>query len=223
MDLPQACLFDLDGLLIDTEPLHGEAWSKAASIFGAKLSEDQLMKLRGRRRIDCVKQILKWIENPIDIDEFLEVQQPIAKKLLCNAKAMPGAEELVQWCYQNNLAMALVSSSNSESVEFKSKPHQWLSLIETRVLGDDKDLLKGKPEPAPYLLAAKKLNVNPKSCWALEDSKSGTEAAFSAGCQVWVLTNKKQNNKIKSSNPIFINDLNYVRKELEEALINKAY
>ncbi|MGB5239460.1 MAG: HAD hydrolase-like protein, partial [Prochlorococcaceae cyanobacterium] len=52
MSHPAACLFDLDGLLLDTEPLHGRAWRQAAREFGLELSDQQLLALRGRRRLD---------------------------------------------------------------------------------------------------------------------------------------------------------------------------
>ncbi len=222
MNRPEACLFDLDGLLLDTEPLHGQAWSSAAAIFGTKLSPEQLMALRGRRRYDCAKQIIDWIGSSLEINDLLSAHKPIARSLLGNAKAIPGAEDLISWCFENKLPMALVSSSTTESVAFKSAPHAWLKLITTRVLGDDSDLSNGKPAPDPFLLAAKRLKSDPKSCWAFEDSQSGTKSALSAGCQVWVLQNNEHdhnsNNVQKRGNPRFISSLNVVLEELKEVV-----
>ncbi|WP_432784894.1 HAD hydrolase-like protein [Cyanobium sp. BSA11S] len=62
MTSPAACLFDLDGLLLDTEPLHGRAWRQAARIFGFELSDQQLLALRGRRRLDNAGSVIAWIE-----------------------------------------------------------------------------------------------------------------------------------------------------------------
>ena len=61
MNRPAACLFDLDGLLLDTEPLHARAWQEAASRFGRPLSPEELSSLRGRRRLDCAEQVCAWI------------------------------------------------------------------------------------------------------------------------------------------------------------------
>ena len=80
MQLPEACLFDLDGVLLDTEGLHSQAWSKAAASFGTKLSENQLMHLKGRRRIECATQIVQWIGKLITVQEFLKIHKPISKK-----------------------------------------------------------------------------------------------------------------------------------------------
>ena len=93
---PVACLFDLDGLLLDTEPFHGMGWRQAAAQFGGELSDEQLLQLRGRRRRDCAQQVDDWLPTPIGIDALLAVQQPIVRALLPQAPAMPGAEELVQ-------------------------------------------------------------------------------------------------------------------------------
>ena len=218
MPLPAACLFDLDGLLLDTEPLHGEAWSEAAATFGTRLSHEQLLKLRGRRRLDCAQQVIKWISGSADTEQLLAVRQPIARRLLLKAKPMPGAEDLVRWCHQQNLSMALVTSSSSASLAFKSAPHPWLELIETRVLGDDEALQDGKPAPDPYLLAADRLGVDPTCCWALEDSLSGTESALKAGCLVWVLNGASPKpdpgNSPSVSNPLHINALSLVLDQL---------
>ncbi len=219
MNHPQALLFDLDGVLLNTEPLHGQAWFFAAKSFGATLSKNQLVLLRGRRREDCAKQIINWIDKPIDFKEFLSVHHPISKELVQQANAMPGAENLVKWCFQNQMPMALVSSSSSESVAFKSAPHKWLELIQTKVLGDDPSLKSGKPSPEPFLLAAKKLSVKASRCWAIEDSLSGTKSALAASCQVWVLIGKEINKdlyeKKSNINPSYISDLNTILGNLK--------
>lgn len=191
MALPAACLFDLDGLLLDTEPLHARAWKEAAARFGTSLSAEQLQALRGRRRIDCADQVLAWIRadgHRCETHEaLLAVRQPIAERLLATATAMPGAEALVRRCLARGVPMALATSSSREAVELKAAPHPWLSLIPTRVHGDDPELLAGKPAPHVYLLAAARLGVDPRACWAYEDSQAGARAAAAAGCRVHVL------------------------------------
>ncbi len=189
MYLPEACLFDLDGVLLDTEKLHSKAWSKSAAEYGITLSLDQLNSLRGKRRIECAKQIVNWSKNAISINTYLDTHQPISKELTSKAKAIPGAELLVKWCFDNNIPMALVTSSSSSSVNYKTASHDWINLIETRVYGDDNLLQKGKPAPEPYFLATKKLGISPENCWAIEDSISGVSSALGAGCKVWYLNN----------------------------------
>ncbi len=223
MQPPKAFLFDLDGVLIDSEPLHGEAWKKTAQFFKANLTNAQLKLLRGRRRKDCAQKGLEWINKPIKLQKVLEVHKPISKNLLQDSPAMEGAEQLIQWCLTKKLPIALVTSSSSTSVETKTSPHPWLKSFSTRVLGDDPLVKNGKPSPEPYLLGAKKLSINPKYCWVLEDSLSGTQSALSAGCKVWVLESDKKkeikaisnNFNYVDTNPTYIDHLNEVLNVLK--------
>ncbi len=191
MHRPAACLFDLDGLLLDTEPSHAEAWSQAAAHFGLQLSSPQLLQLRGRRRLDCARMVQAWIEADgsrlVASDELLALRQPIAETLLAQAPAMPGAETLIGRCQELGIPMALATSSSREAVSLKAAPHPWLAAIQTRVHGDDPQLQLGKPAPDVFLLAAERLGVEARQCWAFEDSPAGAEAARAAGCQVHVL------------------------------------
>ena len=191
MSAPAACLFDLDGLLLDTEPLHSLAWRQAAERFGLQLPDADLMRLRGRRRLDNARQVITWIAErvgaPPTVEELLAVQQPIARGLLPRAEPMEGAPELLRQCRQRQVAMALVTSSSRESLALKTAGHPWLELIELRIDGDDPALKAGKPAPDPFLLAAERLGVSPGDCWAFEDSPAGAFAAAAAGCRVHVL------------------------------------
>jgi HAD superfamily hydrolase (TIGR01509 family) len=191
MPPPAACLFDLDGLLLDTEPLHARAWRQAAQAFGTQLQERQLLQLRGRRRHDCADQVLAWIRadghHCSSREELLAVRQPIAERYLPLAAPMPGAETLVRRCQALAVPMALATSSSRSAVELKLAPHPWLALIGTRVHGDDPGLRAGKPAPDVFLLAAERLGVDPRCCWAFEDSPAGAQAAAAAGCRVFVL------------------------------------
>ena len=194
MDAPAACLFDLDGLLLDTEPLHSEAWLQAARHFALDLTPPQLLALRGRRRLDCAEQVRQWIagagEAVPSVDALLAVRQPIAEALLPQAAPMPGAPELIGCCQRNGIPMALVTSSSRAAVALKELPHPWLGAIALRVHGDDPELVAGKPDPDPYRLAARRLGVDPSRCWAFEDSLAGAHSAAAAGCRVHVLLSR---------------------------------
>ena len=191
LNFPKAFLFDLDGVLIDSEPLHGQAWKETAEHFDVILTNSQLKLLRGRRRIDCANELVNLMLNTVTVEEVLSLHKPISRRLILTAKAMPGSESLVKRCQKNNIPLALVTSSSSESFQIKTANHKWMNLFSIKVLGDEKLLLEGKPAPDPYLLAAKKLNIAPEECWAVEDSISGVSSALKAGCFVIYLREKK--------------------------------
>ena len=218
-DFPKAILFDLDGVLIDSEPLHGKAWRETAALFELNLTHSQLKLLRGKRRIDCANELIKLIPKAVKVKELLDVHKPISRKLILNAQAMQGSESLVKRCHENNIPMAVVTSSSSESFQIKTAPHYWMKFFSAKVLGDDKLLAKGKPAPDPYLLASKKLNISPQECWAVEDSISGVSSALEAGCFVFFLKEKSEETPEKS---VFYKNINLKQitylKEIEEIL-----
>lgn len=191
MAQPAACLFDLDGLLLDTEPLHAQAWQMAAQHFGCQLSSSQLMALRGRRRLDCARSVRAWIVADGGSDpgstQLLAVRQPVAEALLIHAQPTPGAQALISACAALGIPTALATSSSQQAVALKAAPHPWLGQISVRVHGDDPELGAGKPAPDVFLLAAKRLGVEPTGCWAFEDSPAGAHAAHGAGCKVFVV------------------------------------
>ena len=75
MEFPEAILFDLDGVLLDTEPLLANAWRETAKEYNHYLPNDKLLELKGRRRIDCAKKVLKWIKIESPIEELLISQK----------------------------------------------------------------------------------------------------------------------------------------------------
>ena len=226
-DFPKAFLFDLDGVLIDSEPLHGKAWKETAAHFDLNLTYSQIKLLRGRRRIDCANELIKLISKTVKTEDVLRIHKPISKRFMLTVKAMPGSESLVKKCHQNDIPMALVTSSSSESLKIKTANHNWVNLFSIEVLGDDKSLAKGKPAPDPYLLAAEKLNIAPQECWAVEDSIAGVSSALKAGCFVLFL---KGNSDEPTKKEFFEQDSNLKKikhlKEIEQMLneyqINKA-
>ena len=173
--------------MIDTEPLHARAWQQAALHFGTDLESNQLIQLQGRRRLDNAKLVCSWIEQPITPDQLLAIRQPIAAKLLPEAKAMEGAESLVRTAERLGIATALVTSSDRASVRHKTSNHPWVNRLQLMVCGDDPDLKAGKPAPDPFRLGADGLKVKAEECWAFEDSRAGCESALAAGCLVWRL------------------------------------
>jgi HAD superfamily hydrolase (TIGR01509 family) len=187
IERPAGCLFDLDGLLLDTEPLHGQAWQGAITHFGAELPENFLLELRGRNRFDNARLLIERLSLRATVEELLAIQQPLARAKVIKAKPMPGAEALVARIQGLQIPMALATSSGEAAVTLKTSPHPWLQAIEVRVFGDDPMVRQGKPAPDIFLEAARRLGLAASSCWAFEDSQAGAQAALGAGCQVFVL------------------------------------
>ncbi len=184
MEFPAAILFDLDGVLLDTEPLLADAWCETAKEYNHFLSKDKLLELKGRRRRDCAKKVQKWINKENSIEKLLIIQKAKVDKQLSKAKPFKGAIDLINFCLNSKLPIALVTSSSSESFKIKSSANPWLNLFSTKILGDDKFISSGKPSPDPYLRALKLLDVDPKKTWVIEDSYAGSVSGLKAECNL---------------------------------------
>ncbi len=184
MEFPEAILFDLDGVLLDTEPLLANAWSETAKEYNYFLSKDKLLELKGRRRLDCAKKLHKWINKENSIKELLIIQKEKVDQQITKAKPCEGAIDLINYCLNIKLPIALVTSSSSESFKIKSSANPWLKIFSTKILGDDKLISAGKPSPDPYQRALKLLNVDPNKTWVIEDSYAGAVAALKAECNL---------------------------------------
>ena len=184
MDYPEAILFDLDGVLLNTEPLIANAWSQTAKEYYHFLSKDNLNELKGRRRKDCAKKVLKWINKKISLEELLAIQKSKVDNELPKAKPFKGAIDLIHFCINSKLPIALVTSSSSKSFKIKSETNPFLNLFPIKILGDDKFVLNGKPSPEPYLKALKILKVDPRKTWVIEDSYAGSVSGLKAKCNL---------------------------------------
>tara|TARA_Y100001968_G_scaffold76530_1_gene67994 strand:- start:258 stop:935 length:678 start_codon:yes stop_codon:yes gene_type:complete len=185
MEFPSAILFDLDGVLLDTEPLLANAWIETAKEYNFYLSKDNLNELKGRRKIDCAKKVIKWINKEISLEELLNTQKFKVSNNLIKAKPFKGALDLIKFCIKINLPIALVTSSSNESFKIKSLMNPWLNLFPIKILGDNKFIAEGKPSPDPYLKALDELGAEPNKTWVIEDSYSGSLAGLKAGCNLW--------------------------------------
>ncbi len=192
MNTPTAILFDLDGVLLDTEPLLAQAWKESANHFGIRITEAQLKELKGQRRIDCANKIIELVSFNIDIEVFIKFHKSKVINLIRYAKPIENANELINYCLRRDIPIALVTSSSKESFELKKQYHPWISSFNTKILGDSVKIKKGKPHPDPYLAAANELGADICSCWAIEDSIAGATSAIRAGCKLWLLNQDQE-------------------------------
>ncbi|MEJ5313436.1 MULTISPECIES: HAD family phosphatase [Anaerolinea] len=177
----QALIFDLDGLLIDSERLSQRSWSEVMAHAGYTLSEEIYHQMIGRTEQD-VKAILRQaygMEFP-----FEEMYQKREKRFfeIIEQEGMPtkaGWEKLAAHISRTGLKTAVASSTYCRLAEKKLKAAGLSNFFQVIVTGDE--VARGKPAPDLFLTAAKKLEVSPSSCVVLEDSEAGIQAASAAG------------------------------------------
>ncbi|MDS1272651.1 HAD family phosphatase [Lipingzhangella sp. LS1_29] len=182
---PRAVLWDLDGTLVDSEPLWTVALNDVATELGRPLSSEARSEMTGTDGPTTMRMLADYTGVRMADEELLalrdRVEQHVHTLLMERTPVLPGAEEILRALRRTGTPMALVTSSPQDIAE-----------IALTALGSDRfdvvvtaaDVRHRKPDPEPYLLAARRLEVPPTESWAVEDSPSGADAAETAGCTV---------------------------------------
>ncbi len=176
-----AVLFDMDGLLIDSEPLWLEAETAAMARLGAQWTEADQRQLLGGSLDRSVRYMLAKAARPVPPDTLATwLMADIIARVRRDVPLRPGARELLASVAQAGLPRALVTSSERTFMD-AVLASTGLS-FDVLVCADD--VAATKPDPEAYLLAAKLIGVPPADCFALEDSPNGVASAEAAGCRV---------------------------------------
>ncbi|ALC38555.1 Gs1l [Drosophila busckii] len=182
------CIFDMDGLLLDTETLYTVAAQQVLDPYGKTFTFDVKEQIMGLQTQQVAEFMLKEYELPMTWEEYAQQQAENARKLMKDAKLMPGAERLLRHLHAHKVPFALATSSGAEMVELKTTNHRELfNLFHHRVCGStDKEVKHGKPAPDIFLIAAARFSDKPtaENCLVFEDSPNGVTAANAAGMQV---------------------------------------
>jgi pseudouridine-5'-monophosphatase len=197
----RAALFDMDGLLIDTEDLYSIVTNTILARYGRPdLPWSIKAQLQGRPGPQAGEIFHAYAQLPISNEQFLAEQKELQTELFPTCKPLPGVMELLEELKNRGVHMALATSSHKGNFELKASHLGDLFRYfapEHKVLGDDPRIPKGKGKPAPdiYLLALSTLNatlpageppIQPEECLVFEDSVPGVESGRRAGMQtVW--------------------------------------
>jgi HAD superfamily hydrolase (TIGR01509 family) len=181
-----AFVFDMDGLLFDTERMSRRALHAAAEELGVPLAEDAFLELIGRRMGDIHARLATRVGGAALATQLLECSEKNYALFL--AEGVPvkeGAAELLAWLAARGKPCAVATSTRTSRAEYKLT-HAGLRKFFHAVVGGDQ-VERGKPAPDIYLHAAAALGVTAKACGVFEDSEPGLTAAHAAGARVvWI-------------------------------------
>ena len=179
-----AALFDMDGLLVDTEPTWTIAEEQLARELGGTFEPELKAAIVGTRLDVAVPTILRWYGVPDTPSQVAETSAWLLGRMVElyaeRPTVLPGVLELLAELRAEGVPVALVSSSFRTLVDAVLR-HD-LGSFDVTVAGDE--VTHGKPHPEPYLTAAAALDVHPHACVVLEDSPSGVASGEAAGCAV---------------------------------------
>ncbi len=190
-----SCLiYDMDGLLLDTEGIYTEVTQQIVGEYGKVFDWSVKEKIIGRRSIQAAEIIVESLDLPISPQDYLDSRKDVLLEKFKDTEALPGAKEMTTHFFKLGIPQAIATSSSSPMFEAKFEKHKkWFSQFAQIVRGDDPELKEGKPAPDIFLLAAKRLRVDPAECLVFEDAPTGTEAALAAGMSVVVVPDPNMN------------------------------
>jgi sugar-phosphatase len=177
----RALVFDMDGVLIDSEPLWRRAEIEIFAEVGLALEEADCFQTQGLRIDEAVSfwyERAPWIGRSID-DVANSIVSRMAELIRSEGEPMPGVLSSIDWALSSSWRLALASSSSKYLIETVLDRFGMTSLFECTRSAEDE--MSGKPHPDVYLSAARDLRLEPAACVAVEDSANGMASALSAG------------------------------------------
>lgn len=198
-------LFDMDGLILDTEKLYTRFWQEAANALGYPMTREQAIGMRSLNREIGAAKLQSYFDKPIDYETVRNKRIELMSAYIDRegVEAKPGIHELLFFLKEKGIKTAIATSSPIE------RTVKYLTSVGLENAFDELIsgymVKKGKPHPDIYLLAAEKLGLKPQECLALEDSQSGLLSCSRAECY-----------------PVMIPDQDEPTPETEEILFAKA-
>ena len=186
-DHPAAVLWDMDGTLVDTEPIWMQVEQELVEMHGGAWTPEHALQLVGNDLIDSGRYIREHGGVDLPPEEIVDVLlDGVVAHVEKEVPWRPGARELLAALRAGGVPCALVTMSYERFVApvLAALPEGSFDVV---VTGDN--VSQGKPHPEPYLHAARLLGVDPSKCLAIEDSETGARSAEAAGCLVLVVEN----------------------------------
>jgi HAD superfamily hydrolase (TIGR01509 family) len=174
----KAYLFDCDGTVANSMPLHYIAWKKALREHGAEFPEDTFYKWGGLPAAEIIRTLAAEQGLSMPVEEVEHRKEHLYYELLPKLEAVPEVLEHIDLNH-GRIPMAVVSGSTRESVTKSLEILGLLDKFDTLVCAGD--YTRSKPDPEPFLVAAQRLNVAPADCLVFEDTDMGIQAATAAG------------------------------------------
>lgn len=175
-------IFDLDGLLLDTESINEQVNRAIAQRYDHPFDPALKFQVAGRDAIASAEIIVAALALPLSAADFLQERRAMMAAWQPTAAPLPGAVALTKHLHRCGVGLAIATSSTQGPFAWKMAPHQaWLRCFDQVVLRDDPAVTAGKPAPDLFQVAADRLGADPAQCLVFEDSAAGVQAAQAAG------------------------------------------
>lgn len=203
----KAFIFDMDGVIIDSEPIHFQVDIETMKHLGCNMSKKELEKYVGTTNEYMLTDIKKNYNIKESIEEITDYKMKLTKRKIIESDLEPieGIKELLVNLKENNIPAAIASSSPIDFINIVVEKFKIRDYFQYIVSGEE--VVNGKPAPDIYIKTAKKLGFDPKDCTVIEDSKNGVQAAKSAGMKCIGFANVNSGNQDLSKADIIVDSI----------------
>ncbi|XP_050690240.1 pseudouridine-5'-phosphatase-like isoform X1 [Eriocheir sinensis] len=181
-------IFDMDGLLLDTERLYTESTQALVTPYDKTYTWDIKVKCMGMKGHQSAQIIIDDLDLPLTVEQYLDQIAQHYTVFFPTAKLLPGAERLVRHLHKHKVPIAIASGGAKDSYDLKTTNHgEFISMFKHVVLASsDPEVKQGKPSPDVFLVCAGRFpdKPDPSKCLVFEDAPNGVEASVAAGMQV---------------------------------------
>ncbi|MEP7181753.1 MAG: HAD family phosphatase [Betaproteobacteria bacterium] len=212
---PPAVIFDMDGLMLDTEPLAARAWGEAATALGVEFDDALAMRMVGCNFVDCSALVRARYAADYPVDALLGSWHAAYDAIVAREgfALKPGLVDLLDWLEDAGIPKAIATSTRRARALAKLEHKALLQRFAALVGGDE--VARGKPAPDIFVEAAARVGVPPSACVVLEDSEPGVRGALAAGTMpIMVPDLKPPSASLRSLLPLVLPNLAEVRAHL---------
>ncbi len=212
-----AVIFDMDGVLADTGPIHYESWAKLAKELGKAYSREDFDKDFGRQSAPIVRELMGPAPSDAQITQWADLKEVYYREMVKDKiEPLPGVIDLIKALKAEKFKLAVGSSGPSKNVYMFLKSLRIQKYFDAIITAAE--VKNGKPAPDVFLIAAKGVKIKPENCVVIEDAPVGIEAAKRAKMKVIALTTTHKENQLSDAN-LIVKDLSYIQvKDIEKML-----
>lgn len=181
-----AILFDFDGTIVNTDPIHYKIWKDFLLEYNVEINEEIFKSnFAGKHNPDIIQNVLPHL-SPQESEQFAEEKEARFREQASSLETINGFTQLFAWSKEHNLKCALVTNAPKLNAYHMLEALQLKEAFDIIILGEEQTA--AKPDPTPYKVALEKLGIQPQEAIAVEDSPSGMRSAVDAGIRTIGIT-----------------------------------
>lgn len=213
----KAVIFDMDGVIINSEPVHFEVEQGLLKKLGGKMTQEENETFVGTTDYTMWSTLKEQFNLAPSVEDIIEMKKEMFLNRIDEIELIGGFVELLLPLYNEGYPIAVASSNNKKTVDAVLEKFDLVKYMKFVISGEE--VINGKPDPEIFLTVAKNIHINPENCLVVEDAATGVTAAKAAGMKCVGLEHLHSGNQDLSDADLVVNDL----AELDLNVLRKLF